>query len=196
VALATGALVPLAETPLVRVWSFAHHRRVAGDPGREVFPCPTMIFTSAGSWRLASATGRGTASPAAVVLGNRGQEYRCRHDDGFVDRNLVLHFRQGDRPFAAGLAPVDETMHRLLRRLRRALAPPAPDPLATDSAAAQLQEHAAGLTTPPSRRPRADPDPDAGDRVRAVRDHIERHFADPSCRWPPWPGWPAGVPAT
>jgi AraC-like DNA-binding protein len=179
VALATGALVPLAETPLVRVWSFAHHRRVAGDPGHEVFPCPTMIFTSAGSWQLASATGRGTASPAAVVLGNRGQEYRCRHDDGFVDRNLVLDFRQGDRPFAAGLAPVDETMHRLLRRLRRALAPPAPDPLATDSAAAQLQEHAAGLTAPPSRRPRADPDPDAGDRVRAVRDHIERHFADP-----------------
>jgi AraC-like DNA-binding protein len=179
VALATGALVPLAETPLVRVWSFAHHRRVAGDPGHEVFPCPTMIFTSAGSWQLASATGRGTASPAAVVPGNRGQEYRCRHDDGFVDRNLVLDFRQGDRPFAAGLAPVDETMHRLLRRLRRALAPPAPDPLATDSAAAQLQEHAAGLTAPPSRRPRADPDPDAGDRVRAVRDHIERHFADP-----------------
>jgi AraC-like DNA-binding protein len=179
VALATGALVPLAETSLVRVWSFAHHRRVAGDPGHEVFPCPTMIFTSAGSWQVASATGRGTASPAAVVLGNRGQEYRCRHDDGFVDRNLVLDFRQGDRPFAAGLAPVDETMHRLLRRLRRALAPPAPDPLATDSAAAQLQEHAAGLTAPPSRRPRADPDPDAGDRVRAVRDHIERHFADP-----------------
>jgi AraC-like DNA-binding protein len=112
VALATGALVPLAETPLARVWSFAHHRRVAGDPGHEVFPCPTMIFTSAGSWQVASATGRGTASPAAVVLGNRGQEYRCRHDDGFADRNLVLELRQGDR-------------------------------------------------------------------VQAVRDHIERHFADP-----------------
>jgi AraC family transcriptional regulator len=181
VALATGALVPLAETPLVRVWSFAHHRRVAGDPGHEVFPCPTMIFTSAGSWQVASATGRGTASPAAVVLGNRGQEYRCRHDDGFADRNLVLELRQGDRPFAAGLVPVDETMHRLLRQLRRALAPPAPDPLATDSTAVQLQGHAAGLAAPPSRRPQADPgpDPDAGDRVQAVRDHIERHFADP-----------------
>ena len=72
-------------------------------------------------------------------------------------------------------------MHRLLRQLRRALAPPAPDPLATDSTAVQLQGHAAGLAAPPSRRPQADPgpDPDAGDRVQAVRDHIERHFADP-----------------
>jgi AraC family transcriptional regulator len=173
-------LVPLAETSLVRVWSFAHHRQVAGDPGHEVFPRPTMIFTSAGSWQVASATGRGTASPAAVVLGNRGQEYRCRHDDGFADRNLVLEFRQGDQVFAAGLAPVDGTMHRLLRRLRRALAPPVPDPLATDSAAVQLQRHAAGLgLAPPPRHPWADPEPAALDRVRAVRDHIERHFADP-----------------
>jgi AraC-like DNA-binding protein len=178
VALPTGALVPLAATSLVRVWSFAHHRWVAGDPGHEVFPCPTMIFTSAGSWQVASTLGRGTASPAAVVLGNRGQEYRCRHEEGFADRNLVLELRQGDRPFPVGLAPVDETMHRLLRQLRRALAPPAPDPLATDTAAVQLQEHAATLAAPP-RHPWAAPGPDAGDRVRAVRDHIERHFADP-----------------
>ena len=179
VALPNGVLVPLAETSLVRVWSFAHHRQVAGDPGDEVWPCPTMIFTSAGGWQVASATGRGTASPAAVVLGNLGQEYRCRHDDGFVDRNLVLDLRHGDRPFPAALAPVDETMHRLLRRLRRALAGPALDLLAVDSAAVQLQEHAAGVAAPLSRRSPVAPDPDAGDRVQAVRDHIERHFADP-----------------
>jgi AraC-like DNA-binding protein len=178
VALATGVLFLLAETSLVRVWSFAHHRRVAGEPGAEVFPRPTMVFTSAGSWRVASATGRGTASPATVVLGNRDQEYRCRHDDGFGDRNLVLAFRHGDRAFAAGLAPVDETMHRLLRQLRRALARPAPDRLAVDSVAVRLRAHAAALTAPPSPS-RPAPDPDAGDRVAAVRDHVDRHFADP-----------------
>jgi hypothetical protein len=70
---------------------------VGGDPGEEVFPGPTMIFTGAGSWQVASATGRGTASPAAVVLGNRGQDYRCRHDHGFTDRNLVLQFRDSDQ---------------------------------------------------------------------------------------------------
>jgi AraC family transcriptional regulator len=176
--MATGVLFPLAETSLVRVWSFVHHHRVAGDPGDEVFPCPTMVFTSAGSWQVASAAGRGTAGPDAVVLGNRGQEYRCRHDDGFTDRNLVLEFRQGDRAFAAGLAPVDQTMHRLLRHLRRALAQPALDQLAVDSAAVQLRAHAAGpAALPPRSRPA--PDPDAADRVAAVREHVERHFADP-----------------
>jgi hypothetical protein len=195
-ALATGALVPLAETSLVRVWSFAHHREVAGDPGHEVFPCPTMIFTSAGSWQVASATGRGTASPAAVVLGNRGQEYRCRHDDGFADRNLVLELRQGDRPFAAGLAPVDETMHRLLRQLRRALAPPVPTrwpPTARPSSS---------RSTPPGwrRRPRAGPGrtptptPATGSGPSATTSSATS--PTPSCRWPPWPGWPAGAPAT
>jgi AraC-like DNA-binding protein len=176
VELPTGALLGLAETPLVRVWAFAHHGRVAGDPGDEVFPRPTMIFTSAGRWQVASAAGRGVASPAAVVLGNPGQAYRCRHDDGFTDRNLVLEFRQGGRSFPAGLAPVDDTMHRLLRQLRRALAGPAADQLAVDSAAVQLRDHAAGPAGP---QLEAAPGPDAGARVAAVQDHIERHFADP-----------------
>jgi hypothetical protein len=112
-------LLPLAETPLVRVWAFSHHGRVAGDPGEEVFLRPTMVFTSAGRWQVTSAAGRGVASPAAVVLGNPGQAYRCRHDHGFTDRNLVLEFRQAGRSFPAGLAPVDDTMHRLPRQLRR-----------------------------------------------------------------------------
>ena len=176
VELPTGVLFPLAETPLVRVWAFAHHARVAGDPGDEVFPRPTMVFTSAGRWQVASATGRGLASPAAVVLGNPGHAYRCRHDDGFTDRNLVLEFREVGAPFPAGLAPVDDTMHRLLRQLRRALAGPDVDQLATDSAAVQLRAHAAG---PAADRPEAAPDPGAEARVAAVRDHIERHFADP-----------------
>ena len=198
-------LLPLAETPLVRVWAFSHHGRVAGDPGEEVFLRPTMVFTSAGRWQVTSAAGRGVASPAAVVLGNPGQAYRCRHDHGFTDRNLVLEFRQAGRSFPAGLAPVDDTMHRLLRQLRRALARPAVDQLATDSAAAQLRAHAAAPTpacrwppwpgwTTPCTGCRA-----SSARARsssAVREHIERHFADPACRWPPWPGWPAGAPAT
>jgi AraC-like DNA-binding protein len=176
--LPTGVMLPLAETSLVRVWAFAHHRRVAGDPGDEVFPRPTMVFTSAGRWQVASAAGQGTASPATVVLGNRGQAYRCRHDDGFTDRNLVLEFRQGDQPFPAGLAPVDDTVHRLLRQLRRALAQPAPDRLAVDSAGLQLRDHAAA-PGPARHHPEAAPGPDAGARVAAVRQHIERHFADP-----------------
>ncbi len=176
--LPTGVMLPLAETPLVRVWAFAHHRRVAGDPGDEVFPRPTMVFTSAGRWQVASAAGQGTASPATVVLGNRGQAYRCRHDDGFTDRNLVLEFRQGDQPFPASLAPVDDTMHRLLRQLRRALAQPAPDRLAVDSAAVQLRDHAAA-PGPAGHHSEAALGPDAGARVAAVRQHIERHFADP-----------------
>lgn len=176
--LPTGVMLPLAETSLVRVWAFAHHRRVAGDPGDEVFPRPTMVFTSAGRWQVASAAGQGTASPATVVLGNRGQAYRCRHDDGFTDRNLVLEFRQGDQPFPAVLAPVDDTMHRLLRQLRRALAQPAPDRLAVDSAAVQLRDHAAA-PGPARHHPEAAPGPDARARVAAVRQHIERHFADP-----------------
>ena len=57
-------LLPLAETPLVRVWAFSHHGRVAGDPGEEVFLRPTMVFTSAGRWQVTSAAGRGVASPA------------------------------------------------------------------------------------------------------------------------------------
>jgi AraC-like DNA-binding protein len=177
-ALPTGVMFPLAETSLVRVWAFAHHGRVAGDPVEEVFPRPTMVFTSAGRWQVASAAGRGTASPAAVVLGNRGQPYRCRHDDGFADRNLVLEFRQGGQPFPAGLAPMDDTMHRLLRQLRRALARPAADQLAVDSAAVQLRAHVAE-PAPRRHRPGAAPDPDAGARVAAVREHIERHFGDP-----------------
>jgi AraC-like DNA-binding protein len=112
-----------------------------------------------------------------VVL--RGQEYRCRHDDGFTDRNLVLEFRHEDGSFPAGLAPVDEPMHRLLRRLRRALADPGPDRLAVDSVAVQLRAHAAGLAAPSRPGPGTPRDPDAVDRVAAVRDHIERHFADP-----------------
>jgi AraC-like DNA-binding protein len=176
-ALPTGVMLPLAEASLVRVWTFVHHGRVGGDPAGEVFTRPTVVFTSAGSWQVASATGRGTASPAAVVLGNGGQEYRCRHEDGFADRNLVLEFRHGDPAFPAALAPVDDTMHRLLRRLRRALARPGPDPLAVDSAAVQLRDHAAGPAPPPASRPW--PGPDAGDRVAAVREHVERHFADP-----------------
>jgi AraC-like DNA-binding protein len=175
VGLPTGTLFPLAETPLVRVWAFAHHGRVH-DPGDEVFLRPTMVFTSAGRWQVASAAGRGVASPAAVVLGNPGQAYRCRHDDGFTDRNLVLEFRHGGPAFPAGLAPVDDTMHRLLRQLRRALAGPDVDQLATDSAAVQLRAHAAGPAPP---RPEVATGPDPGARVAAVQDHIERHFADP-----------------
>jgi AraC-like DNA-binding protein len=178
VELPTGVLLPLAETPLVRVWAFSHHGRVAGDPEEEVFSRPTMIFTSAGHWQVASATGRGVASPAAVVLGNPGQAYRCRHDHGFTDRNLVLEFRQDGRPFPAGLAPVDDTMHRLLRQLRRGLARPAVDQLAADSAAVQLRAHAAE-PAPARRTPEPVPGPDAAVRVAAVREHIERHFADP-----------------
>lgn len=178
VELPTGVLLPLAETPLVRVWAFSHHGRVAGDPGEEVFLRPTMIFTSAGRWQVTSATGRGVASPAAVVLGNPGQAYRCRHDHGFTDRNLVLEFLRDGRPFPAGLAPVDDTMHRLLRQLRRALARPAVDRLATDSAAVQLRAHAAA-PAPAREGPEAVPGPDAEGRVAAVREHIERHFADP-----------------
>jgi AraC-like DNA-binding protein len=113
-----------------------------------------------------------------VVLGNRGQAYRCRHDDGFTDRNLVLEFRQGDQPFPASLAPVDGTMHRLLRQLRRALAQPAPDRLAVDSAAVRLRDHAAA-PGPAGHHSEAALGPDAGARVAAVRQHIERHFADP-----------------
>jgi AraC-like DNA-binding protein len=172
-ALPTGVMFELVETPLVRVWTFLHHARVAGDPGDEVFPRPTMVFTSAGRWQVASAAGRGTASPAVVVLGNRGQEYRCRHDDGFTDRNLVLEFRHDEEAFPAGLAPVDQPMHRLLRQLRRALARPVPDLLAVDSAAVRLRAVAAGPPAPPA------PGPEAGGRVAAVRDHVERHFADP-----------------
>jgi AraC-like DNA-binding protein len=176
--LPTGVMLPLAETALVRVWAFAHHRRVAGDPGDEVFPRPTMVFTSAGRWQVASAAGRGTASPATVVLGSPGQAYRCRHDDGFTDRNLVLEFRLGDEPFPAGLAPVDDTTNRLLRQLRRALAQPATDRLAVDSAAVQLRDHAAA-PGPAGHHPEAASGPDAAGRVAAVQGHIERHFADP-----------------
>jgi AraC-like DNA-binding protein len=178
VELPTGVLLPLAETQLVRVWAFTHHGRVAADPGGEVFLRPTMIFTSAGCWQVASAAGRGVADPAAVVLGNPGQGYRCRHDHGFTDRNLVLEFRQEGRPFPAGLAPVDDTMHRLLRQLRRALARPAVDELAADGAAVQLRAHAAEPGPAPApERPEAAPGTE--DRVAAVRQHIGRHFADP-----------------
>ena len=177
--LATGQLRELAATPLVRVWSFLHHPRVAREADEEVFLRPTMVFTSGGRWQVASAAGRGMASPAAVVLGSPGQVYRCRHDDGFTDRNLVLELRQEGEAFPAGLAPVDEPTHRLLRRLRRALAGPVPDRLAVDSVAVQLRSHAAGLAAPSRRRPGTPRDPDAGDRVAAVRHHIEGHFADP-----------------
>jgi AraC-like DNA-binding protein len=178
--MATGILFPLAETSLVRVWAFSHHGRVAGDPGEEVFLRPTMIFTSAGRWQVASAAGRGVASPAAVVLGNPGQAYRCRHDHGFTDRNLVLEFRQDGRPFPSWLTPVDDTVHRLLRQLRRALARPAVDQLAAESAAVQLRAHATEPRPAPAReRPEAFPDPDAAGPIAAVREHIERHLSDP-----------------
>ena len=113
-----------------------------------------------------------------MVLGNPGQAYRCRHDHGFTDRNLVLEFRQAGRSFPAGLASVDDTMHRLLRQLRRALARPAGDQLAADSAAVQLRAHAAA-PAPAREGPEAVAGPDAAGRVAAGREHIERHFADP-----------------
>ena len=167
-------LLPLAETPLVRVWAFSHHGRVAGDPGEEVFLRPTMVFTSAGRWQVTSAAGRGVASPAAVVLGNPGQAYRCRHDHGFTDRpgpgvppgRAVVSGRAGaggrhHAPAAAPAAPGTRLGGRRPagRRQRRR---PAPGPR--------------GRAGP---GPEAVAGPDAAGRVAAVREHIERHFADP-----------------
>jgi AraC-like DNA-binding protein len=108
-------------TPLVRVLTFLHHPRVAREADEEVFLRPTMVFTSGGPWQVASAAGRGMASPAAVVLGRPGQAYRCRHDDGFTVRDHIeRHFAAPDLSLATLAGVAGWSPSHLIRAFRAA----------------------------------------------------------------------------
>jgi AraC-like DNA-binding protein len=86
------------------------------------WPRTCLVFTEYGAWTVRSGRGGGTASAAAMVTGNGGAEYDCRHPFGVDDRNLCLIFPPGVQAPQDALVPVSGRVAALRRDLRRILA--------------------------------------------------------------------------
>lgn len=84
----------LGETSMVEVAAVHHPPVPHRDPEMEAFETPEIIFTLTDRWMIRSGGREEEVHPGRVVLGNRGQTYRCRHFDEIPgDRNIAIAFR-------------------------------------------------------------------------------------------------------
>ena len=112
-------MTTVATGSVASVGTFAHGPGWCGDPEEEVFSSPTAIVTTSGTWRLHGWHGTVDADEGIVVLGHRGESYRCSHPAGPTDQTLFVTVR-GDYelPASASLPrrpPLDIALAALCR---------------------------------------------------------------------------------
>jgi AraC-like DNA-binding protein len=156
----------VATGSVATVGTFAHGAGWCGDPDEEVFTTPTAIVTTAGTWGFHGRHGFVDADERVVVLGHRGESYRCTHPCGPTDRTLFVDVHADyELPAASSVA-----RHRSLDGVLAALSG-AGEPLRVDALALTLL---AALHDLPPDAPRLDPR-----RRRVVADacdHLERNY--------------------
>ncbi len=83
----------LASTSLVRICTLVHGPSAHRDPIEEQFDVPEIIFTLEDRWGVRSGRGDVIAHPRALILGNAGETYRCRHFAGVPkDKTLGVSY--------------------------------------------------------------------------------------------------------
>ena len=124
---AEAAVATLGRGSLARLASYRHHPGIAfRDPREEHFEHPTVIFTSAGGWRIHSAAGRTEVDPSVVVLGSAGRSYRASHEERIPsDRTMFLEIDEPGGGWGFGSVPLelfDELFSRQAVACTRAVA--------------------------------------------------------------------------
>jgi AraC family transcriptional regulator len=147
-----------------------------------------------GTFQYRSARGATTLAPGALLLGNGGEDYECRHDHGVGDRCLVFHFAPAQLEATAAAVPGVRAaafpvarvppLERLAPLIAAAeVARAAPDPDAVEELALRIAAAALALTGPaarPAPAPRVRDERRVSEAVRAIeRGAGERDAGEP-----------------
>jgi AraC family transcriptional regulator len=166
-------VVERARTGLVAVHSFWHAPTDA-HVSREWWPRSCVAFTTLGSWEIRSTAGRAAVRTDAILVGEGGREYDCRHDDGMDDRALCVTYRQEVEPSTALVLALGSRLHAVRRSLVAELRGGEPDAAVIDDLCLDLLRLTRGV---PDRLTRAG----AATRsvVSRVRAEADARYTDP-----------------